>query len=54
MVEAHIVECFTVAGSGLFSVISQLLLTNFPVISRIISHFSTISQLFLTYFTVIS
>jgi len=40
----------TVAGSRLFSVISQLLLTYFLNIS----HFSTLSQLFLIYFPVIS
>ena len=40
----------TVAGSRLFSVISQLLLTYFPVISQIFP----ISQLFLSYFLLIS
>ena len=42
------------AGSGLFSLISQVFLTYFFIISRKISHFPTISQLFLVYFTVIS
>ena len=44
----------TVAGSGLFSLISQVFLTYFFIISLKISHFPTISQLFLIYFTVIS
>ena len=49
-----ILAIFTVAGSRLFSVISQLLLTYFPSYFLNISHFPTISQLFLTYFSKIS
>ena len=44
----------TVAGSGLFLLISQVFLTYFFIISLKISHFPTISQLFPIYFTVIS
>ena len=41
----------TVAGSGLFSLISQVFLTYFFIISLKISHFPTISQLFHCYFS---
>ena len=44
----------TVAGSGLFSLISQVFLTYFFIISLKISHFPTISQLFPIYFTIFS
>ena len=47
-------EALTVAGSGLFSVISHLFLRNFSVISLKTSRFPTISRLFLIYFKVIS
>ena len=43
-----------VASSGLFSLISQVFLTYFFIISQKISHYPTISQLFPIYFTVIS
>ena len=45
---------YMVAGSGLFSLISQVFLTYFFNISLKISHFPTISQLFPIYFTIIS
>ena len=51
---ARHIEISTVAGSGLFSLISQVFLTYFFIISLKISHFPTISQLFPVYFTVIS
>ena len=44
----------TVAGSRFFSLISQVFLTYFFIISLKTSYFPTISQLFPIYFTVIS
>ena len=53
-VNPYIATYITVAGSGLFSLISQVFLTYFFIISQKNSDFPTISQLFPVYFTVIS
>ena len=51
-IDLHAFKAITmVAGSGLFSLISQVFLTYFFIISLKISHFPTISQLFPNYFS---